>query len=107
MSDAQLTTSFMQLSPQPGNRSKSMNVTVQQRVIKVIADVLNRKETEITLNASLRDDLLASSLDQMTLFIALEDEFQRSMPPDEVTGLATVRAIVDFIERKLQVSSVT
>ncbi len=82
-----------------------MNDSVQQRVVKTIAEVLNRKESEIRLDASLRDDLQASSLEQMTLFIALEDEFQRSMPPEEVTGLTTVKAIIDFIDRKLQESS--
>lgn len=81
-----------------------MNVNVQQRVLKIISEVLNRKESDIMLDASLRDDLQASSLDQMTLYIALEDEFQRSMPPEEVTGLSTVKAIIYFIERKLQES---
>lgn len=89
--------------------SNSMNANVQQnvqqRVVKVIADILNRKESEIGLDASLRDDLQVSSLDQMTLYIALEDEFQRSMPPEEITGLTTVKAIIDFIDRKLQESS--
>ncbi|MGE5240172.1 MAG: acyl carrier protein [Bacteroidota bacterium] len=79
-----------------------MNVNLQQRVLKVIADVLNRNENEIRLDASLRDDLQASSLDQMTLYVALEDEFQRSMPPEEITELRTVKAIVDFIDKKLQ-----
>lgn len=81
-----------------------MNVNVQQRVLKVIAEVLNRKKDEIRLDASLRDDLQASSLDQMTLYVALEDEFQRSMPPEEVTELVTVKAIVDFINKKLEES---
>lgn len=80
-------------------------MNVQQRVIKVIADVLNRKESEIMLDASLHDDLQASSLDQMTLYIALEDEFQHSMPAEEVTELRTVKGIVDFIDKKLQESS--
>jgi acyl carrier protein len=84
-----------------------MNVNVQQRVLKVIADILNRKESEIRLDASLRDDLQASSLDQMTIYIALEDEFQRSLPPEEVTELVTVKAIVEFIDRKLQEPSST
>lgn len=79
-----------------------MNVSVQQRVLKVIAEVLNRKESEIRLDASLRDDLQASSLDQMTIFVGLEDEFQRNMPPEEVTGLVTVKDIIGFIDRKLQ-----
>jgi acyl carrier protein len=84
-----------------------MNVSVQQRVLKVIAEVLNRKENEIKLDASLRDDLQVSSLDQMTLYIALEDEFQRSLPPEEVTGLASVNAIIEFIDRKLKEPSLT
>jgi acyl carrier protein len=84
-----------------------MNVSVQQRVLKVIAEVLNRKESEIRLDASLRDDLQASSLDQMTIFVALEDEFQRNMPPEEVTDLVTVKDIIDFIDRKLQETTST
>jgi acyl carrier protein len=83
----------------------SMNDSVQQRVFKTIAEVLNRKENEIRLDASIRDDLQASSLEQMTIFVALEDEFQRNMPPEEVTELTTVKDIIDFIERKLQESS--
>lgn len=79
-----------------------MNVNVQQRVVNVIADVLNSKENEIRLDASLHDDLQASSLDQMTLFIALEDEFQRAIPQEEVSGLKTVKDIVEFIDKKLQ-----
>jgi len=82
-----------------------MNANSQQRVIKVIADVLNRKESEIRLDASLNDDLRASSLDQMALYIALEDEFQRNMPPEEVTELRTVKAIIDFIDKKRHESS--
>jgi len=82
-----------------------MNTNSQQRVIKVIADVLNRNESEIGLDASLNDDLRASSLDQMALYIALEDEFQRNMPPEEVTELRTVKAIIDFIDKKRHESS--
>jgi acyl carrier protein len=48
------------------------------------------------------------SLQRMTLFIALEDEFQNdSMPPEEVAGLATVQDIVGFIAHKLAQSSST
>ncbi len=79
-------------------------MNVQQRVLKVIAEVLNRRENEIRVDASLRDDLQATSLDEMTLYVALEDEFQRSLPPEEVTGLVTVKAIIDFINKKLQES---
>lgn len=79
-----------------------MNVNVQQRVLKVFSEVLNWNETEIQPDLSLRDDLQLDSLQQMTLFIALEDEFQHSLPPEEVAGLVTVKDIVSFIDRKLQ-----
>ena len=79
-----------------------MNDDVQQRVIKAIAEVLERKENEIRLDASLRDELNFDSLKQMTLFILLEDEFHRSMLPEEVPDIVTVNDIIDFINRKLQ-----
>jgi acyl carrier protein len=43
----------------------------------------------------------------MTLFIALEDEFQFGMPPEEVTGISTVKDVVYFIDKKLQELSLT
>jgi acyl carrier protein len=79
-----------------------MSANTQQRVIKVISEVLDRKEGEIQLDASLRNDLQLDSLLQMTLFIALEDEFHRSIPPDEVEGLVTIKDVIDFVERKTQ-----
>ena len=82
-----------------------MNNNVQQRVLKAIAEVLERDQNEISLDASLRDDLAFDSLKQMTLFIMLEDEFQRTISPDEVTATPTVRDIIEFIDRKLQDSA--
>ncbi len=79
-----------------------MDTDVQQRVLKAIAEVLERNEEEIRLDASLRDDLAFDSLKQMTLFILLEDEFQRTMPPESLMGIVTVKDIIDFIDRKLQ-----
>lgn len=79
-----------------------MNDDVQQRVVKVIAEVLDRKETEIRLDISLRNELQVDSLKQMTIFIALEDEFQRTIPPEEAEGLVTIKDVIEFIRRKMQ-----
>ena len=79
-----------------------MDANVQQRVLKVISEVMNQKEGEIRLDVSLRNELQLDSLAQMTLFIALEDEFQHSIPPEEAEGLVTVKDVVDFIQRKTQ-----
>jgi acyl carrier protein len=76
---------------------------VQKRVVKVVAEVTNLPENDIRLAASLGEDLSMDSLQRMTLFVALEDEFQSdSMPPEEVAGLATIQDIVGFIDRKLK-----
>ena len=77
-----------------------MSTNIEQRVIKVISDVLDKKEDDIQLDVSLRNDLHLDSLQQMTLFIALEDEFQRSIPPEEVESLVTIKDVIDFVERK-------
>lgn len=84
-----------------------MTSDVSQRVIKAIAEVLERKESEIRPDASLRDDLDCDSLKQMTIFIVLEDEFQRTMPPEDLMGIVTVQNVIDFINRKLQESAPT
>lgn len=82
-----------------------MNANVQQRVIKVVSEVTNLKEQDIKLTTSLSNDLKMDSLQRMTLFIALEDEFQDdSMPPEEVAGLVTIQDIVGFIDKKLKQS---
>jgi acyl carrier protein len=82
-----------------------MSAEVEQRVIKVVAEVTNLKEEDVKLTSSLSGDLKMDSLQRMTLFIALEDEFQDdSMAPEQVAGLATIRDIVVFIEKKLGAS---
>ncbi len=79
-----------------------MDNDIQQRVLKVFCEVLNRKESEIQLDTSLQGDLKIDSLNQMTLFIVLEEEFQRTIPPEQVTDIVTVKDVIDFIHRKLQ-----
>jgi acyl carrier protein len=79
-----------------------MENDVQHRVLTVICDVLNREASEIRLDASLRNDLEVDSLQQMTLFIGLEDEFQRTIPLEQVMKLDTINDIVEFVHKKLQ-----
>ena len=42
-----------------------------------------------------------TSLERMTLFIALEDEFDRTIPQQDVEALKTIGEVVDFIEEKV------
>jgi acyl carrier protein len=36
----------------------------------------------------------------------LEDEFKRTIPPEEVTGLGTIRDVIAFIEKKIHETAV-
>ena len=79
-----------------------MNAEVEKRVIKVVAEVTNLKHGDIKPAASLTGDLKMDSLQRMTLFVSLEDEFQNhAMPPEAVAGLVTVQDIIAFIDKQL------
>ncbi len=64
--------------------------------------MLDLNEKDIELDASIRDTYRLDSLKQMTLFIALEDEFQRTIPPERVMDLDTVQDVIDFVIKELQ-----
>jgi acyl carrier protein len=79
-----------------------MSADVQQRVIKVVAEVTNLREEDVKLTSSLSGDLKMDSLQRITLYVTLEDEFQNySMAPEAVAGLANVQDIIGFIDRQL------
>ena len=74
---------------------------LEQQVLNVVHEVLTLEQRDNLLDASLTDDLSLSSLERMTLFIALEDEFDRSIPQEEVEHIDSIRGVIEFIETKL------
>ena len=69
-----------------------------EKVKEVILDTLSCEPEQITMEASLVDDLDADSLDAVELNMALEDNLGISIP-DEVLGeLKTVGDIVRYLE---------
>ncbi|MFY9823098.1 MAG: acyl carrier protein [Thermoanaerobaculia bacterium] len=72
---------------------------VFQRVRKVVAEVLKIREDGITLESRYTEDLHLDSFDNLSLLMALEDEFDRSIEDEGVRQLTTVGETVDFIVR--------
>ncbi|HSS79459.1 MAG TPA: acyl carrier protein [Thermoanaerobaculia bacterium] len=72
---------------------------VFQRVRKVVAEVLKVGEDRITLESRYSEDLHLDSFDNLSLLMALEDEFDRSIEDEGAQQLATVGETVDFIVR--------
>lgn len=81
---------------------QAAGVEVQERVLKVVKEVLALETDTIDLDASIMDDLAVNSLDQVTLFLALEDEFNDTIPDEELEQFKTIRNIVDYIKGRTE-----
>jgi acyl carrier protein len=70
---------------------------VFQRVRRIVAEVLKTPEDRITLESRYQEDLKADSFDTLSLLVALEDEFDRTLEDEGSLQLATVGETVEFI----------
>ena len=69
-----------------------------EKVKKIIVEQLDVEESEVTLEASITDDLGADSLDQVELVMAFETEFNIDIPDEEAEKIKTVGDAVAKIE---------
>jgi len=70
-----------------------------EKVKEIIVDSLNCEEEAITLEADLRADLEADSLDAVELIMAVEEEFDIEISDEESINMKTVKDIVDYIKQ--------
>ena len=66
------------------------NTATFERVKKIIVDQLGVDENEVTMEASITEDLGADSLDQVELVMAFETEFGIEIPDEEAEKIKTV-----------------
>ena len=71
------------------------------RFQKCAVDVLSVDVDKVTPDANFADDLDADSLDLVELVMALEEEFDVTVPEDELDGITTVRQAYDLVVNKL------
>ena len=67
------------------------------QVKEILVERLDIDEDDITLEANLRDDLKADSLDLVELIMDLEERFGVKISDEEAQGIGTVGEAVDFI----------
>ncbi len=72
---------------------------VKEKVLGIIADQLDLDPSEIKLESSFVDDLGADSLDTVELVLALEEQFDVSIPDNEAENIKTVQQAIDKIEQ--------
>jgi acyl carrier protein len=74
-----------------------MAVDILERVTKIIVERLEVDEAEVTMEASIKEDLGADSLDVVDLIMELEDEFALNIEEEDAEKINTVGDIVNYI----------
>jgi len=74
---------------------------IQEKVINIICEQLDVTAEDVVSTASFVDDLGADSLDQVELIMAMEEEFDVSIPDEDAERIATVQDAIDFINKAL------
>lgn len=74
------------------------DMTIEERVKKIIVDMLGVNPEDVVPSASFVNDLGADSLDTVELVMALEEEFETEIPDEEAEQINTVQAAIDYIK---------
>ena len=72
---------------------------MEKTIISLIAEKLGKDASKITKDSRLIEDLGADSLDVVELIMAFEDEFNISLPDEDVAKMKTIGNIVDYINK--------
>lgn len=72
-----------------------------EKLKKIIAEVLNVDEEEITMETTFVDDLGADSLDVFQIIMGLEEEFDIEIPNEEAEKIVAVGDAVEQIKNAL------
>ncbi len=73
-------------------------MAVFDKVKEIIVKELKLAEDKVTLEASLKDDLGADSLDAVEIIMDIEDEFGVEIDDTKAEAIATVGDLVAYIE---------
>jgi acyl carrier protein len=68
------------------------------KIQEITADRLGVDETDVTPEASFREDLEADSLDLVELIMELEEQFGMEIPDEEAEKITTVEEAVDYVQ---------
>ena len=72
-----------------------------EKLQKIIAEVLNVDEDEITMETTFVDDLGADSLDVFQIIMGIEEEFDIEIPAEKAEKISTVEEAVELIKGAL------
>ena len=71
-----------------------------EQVRDIIVETLGCDAEQVTMDASLADDLGADSLASVELVMALEEEFGIEIPSEDLEKIVTVNDIIGYLKEK-------
>lgn len=87
------------------NSSAYTVAEIRQKVLSVVYEISGIEISELNMDMSISDDIAPSSLDRVTLFMALEDEFSHSIAEEELQDIQTLQDLIDFVEYEAKSAS--
>ncbi|MEA3222705.1 MAG: acyl carrier protein [Thermodesulfobacteriota bacterium] len=75
--------------------------SVEERIIELIAEQLDRDKSEISPEMSFIDDLGADSLDLVELIMTIEEEYNIEIPDDDAEKLTYIKDAIEYIKGKI------
>lgn len=77
---------------------------IETRVLRVVQDVLALEELPRDLDVSIAGQLALDSLDQLSLFMALEDEFGGRIREEDAAAIVTLRDVVSYVRDRMSMA---
>lgn len=78
---------------------------LQKKVYSVVCEVSGIETSKLDNSLSISGDIAPNSLDRVTLFLALEDEFSTSVAEEKVQDIETLGDLVRFVEAQAELSA--
>ncbi len=72
-----------------------------ERLTKIMVEQLGVDPSQVTMQASIREDLKADSLDLVELIMAIEEEFGGEVSDEDAQKIVTVGDAVNYIDAHL------
>jgi acyl carrier protein len=74
---------------------------IERRVLSVVKEVLGLDDEPRDLDLTIGESFALDSLDQLSLFMALEDEFGGRIREEDAARLTTLRDVVDHVRERM------
>lgn len=78
---------------------------IEREMRRLLVEWLDVVDSEITPDAHFVDDLDADDLGLIEVIISMEESFGIDIPDEDIDGIQTLRASVDYVAARLNVGS--